>query len=153
MARRKLTVGQRRLLTVADFIEKLKPRKLRMEYLADLKGAGRMDPFECNSSVACVMGWLPAIFPRIFKWVVRPGSVSIALRERPLMSYSAGGMFGISGGDAVYLFGLGTKRYHTPKQVAEGIREYVRTGSVPRQCFPARYMYREYLREKRLEGL
>jgi hypothetical protein len=72
---------KQKLLKLADFLEKLKPRKLDMELIADLHGAAEMNPHECKSA-ACAMGWTPAVFPREVRRVDCAQKVQILKLDR-----------------------------------------------------------------------
>jgi len=137
-------MNKAKILKLAEFIERLPRRKLNMGYIARLNGSKQMDPHECNSA-ACAMGWAPAVFPRELKWT---RDVAIISRKTGLRDLSAIAQVlditdvrtGVSidgtiqREDALYLFSSGRPLYHTPKQVAAGLREYAKTGILPERC-------------------
>ena len=142
-------MNKKRLLKLADFIEKLEKKKLNMRTLVCPRtqfaqalrefqvgsSGSKMDRFHCNGA-ACAMGWTPAVFPRLVEWTPS---------DRPFMHIRGKGknkglwncnlmakIFDIPIEDAgYYIFSSGEPLYHTPKQVARGIREYVKPGKIP----------------------
>jgi hypothetical protein len=134
-------VNKKRLLKLADFIEKLPNKKLHMEFVArpDKKGKIRL---ECDSA-ACAMGWSPVVFPKLVKYTEDLNNTSDYDLEEHLDVYVKVGrdtlydseamaeLFGIRQYDAERLFGAGNKYYHTPKQVSKGLRKFIETGKVP----------------------
>lgn len=127
-------MNKERLLKLAAFIEKLPPRKVYMGCVARLNGAKRMNPFECTS-VACAMGWTPAVFPHLVAWAEEDDDVHrfvcLKRRDGEINEEAMTILFDIDESDALSIFNSGREKYHTPKQVALGIREYVKTGKVP----------------------
>ena len=123
---------RKRILKHADFIATLKPAKLLMTTVTQMDD-GKMDPYKC-SSVACAMGWTPAVFPRLIEWTMLG---SLRMKESRKRDYSAMvELFDISMDHAGILFGGGGDRfYHTPKQVAAGLRRYAESGGtkLPRE--------------------
>jgi hypothetical protein len=109
-----------------------------MKEICDLNGETHMDPYRCKSA-ACAMGWTPAVFPRLLKWVPVSrfntyDSILSVMAIVPLKNTKAERLcnldamqvvFDISHLHAACVFGSGRKTYHTPKQVARGIREYI----------------------------
>lgn len=145
-----MTAAQRRrLLKVADFIGRLKPRKLQMSYVARTNKRREdipslmsilpedMNPRECKSA-ACVMGWMPFIFPRHFKYTtfdVASGTLSVQHKATGNRDFDAVEAFlGVPHEHGAYLFGSGTPSYETPKQVSRALRSYAKTGTVPSAC-------------------
>ena len=128
-------MNKKRLLKLADFIEKLPPRKLDMMHISDLNGAEVMNYRECTS-VACAMGWTPAVFPKLVQWKYDYNSPDVVDKHGNSNEDAVATLFDIKVCDMEILFGCGTPRYHTPKQVAAGLREYVKTGVVPKRCIP-----------------
>ena len=144
----KQKVFRRRLLKLSRFIRKLPRRKLNMEEIAWLNGAEKMNPIHCTS-VACVMGWTPIVFPRLVKYL--PGdynankyldhytgqrlseylSVGLIGSGRTVNYQAMRKIFGLSYHQAEVLFSSGGKGYSTPKQVADGIEAFVRSGQLP----------------------
>ena len=113
-----------KLLKLADFIEKLKPKALDMDCVVD-----KFDSDRC-ATIACAMGWTPKVFPREMKWLTY--SAGVMHIETGAMNWTAmATLFDISCSDANVIFSDGGDRYYTPKQVAAGIREYVKLGRVP----------------------
>lgn len=129
-------IHKKRMLKLADFLEKLKPRKLNMDVVANLNGAKEMNAVECTSA-ACAMGWTPAVFPRHLKWEVGDRYISVVRKDGLADEEAMAKFFGIVDDYVVYyLFGTARRRYKTPKQVAAGLREFVETGKLPKRCYP-----------------
>lgn len=124
-----------RLNKLADFLQKLPPRKFNIENWVDKTDAAG----ECGT-VCCALGWAPAAFPKQWKWVPDTflGALVPAIRGGDMM------------GDATEFFGLpfwgewgpdysGTLRHAfmpsqyppgirvTPKMVAKRLRELALT--------------------------
>ena len=131
----KQKVFRRRLLKLSRFIRKLPRRKLNMEEIAWLNGAEKMNPIRCTS-VACAMGWTPLVFPSLVKYVSdgyteKYLSVSLIGRHIVLNYAAMREIFGLRYHQAEVLFSSGGKGYSTPKQVADGIEAFVRSGRLP----------------------
>jgi hypothetical protein len=150
---------KKRVMRMAEFIGKLKPRKLKMYLVAETRKRTRvekdiwgykytrystdpedMKPRECKSA-ACVMGWMPHIDPAYFKYAPgdeRDGSLSVSLRRGPgrgEINYHAMVWYlGIADWQASGLFGSGGRGYQTPKQVSAALREFAETDVVPEVC-------------------
>ena len=121
---------KRRFFKLADFIKGLKGRKLNMGAVATADDDGKILPKECDSA-ACAMGWTPAVFPRLMKWpTLYPGSTSsVILIGTKKTNYDAMcTLFNINRSDAEALFNSGQTNYHTPLQVARGLRRFVESG-------------------------
>lgn len=134
---------KQKLLKLADFIEKLPPRKLDMGSLyGKLNGSEKLDPHRCKS-VAGALGWASVLFPRELQFEPRyvgateaGGDVVLRSGKKYYDEMAAAKVFNIPVEHAEWLFGPGAPCYRTPKQVASAIRKYVKTGKVPRQCVP-----------------
>lgn len=124
-------MNRKRLLKLADFIEKLPKHKLDMDTVGELRGSKRMNFKECKSA-ACAMGWTPAVFPSLVKWRY-DRTIPVVYVESPTAIDKAAmqEIFDIDDIDADILFGPARRNYTTPKQVAKGIRRYVKTGRLP----------------------
>jgi hypothetical protein len=131
--RKKTKKVNKRLLKHADFLASLKPRKLDMGDIATTDDDGNMNPFKC-SSVACVMGWTPAVFPRIMEWRIdtSEGAADVVHKRTGSMNFAAmGELFDVPMGDADVLFGSGGPGYRTKTEVVRGLRQYAKTGKLP----------------------
>lgn len=120
------TVGNERLLKVANFLDQLKESEFDFDsYVAEDDGKG------CGT-VCCAIGWLPKLFPDSWKWyldsywnILCPRLIdSNFIREFEATAV----FFEITGNEANYLFdpndsGLG--RHAKPAQVANHIRKFV----------------------------
>lgn len=134
-----------KLNVLADFIEKLPPRKLHMDDYASLNGSTKLDPFKCKSA-ACAIGWATRVFPRSFKLEVDTGDLAemkelkeegedvsdycptatVIHRSSGETDDQAGAVFfGIDPIHASILFGPEQRGHKTPKQVARNLRYYV----------------------------
>lgn len=65
-------IYKKRLLKLADFLDKLPVEKFDYSIIAKeaglpMKEALAKGPVSCGS-VACAIGWMPAVFPRSIKW-------------------------------------------------------------------------------------
>jgi len=128
----------KRLTKVADFISAIKPPKFDMSFYTNLKGQKKMNPLKCTSA-GCVIGWFPSIFPSKFRWdysstddtprvQLKIHFVNDLLTD-PLSDVVE--FLDIPYSDADVLFGSGFEGYKTHKQVAKGIRRYIKTGVTP----------------------
>jgi hypothetical protein len=137
------SIPRARFYRLASFLERLPPHKLDMSVVLDLKGSQKMDPYSCKSA-ACAMGWLPAVFPRYFKWratpVVPEWEWGVVLKPGLLEDYDAAAkFFDIPFKHVLVVFGPGRKKYRTPEQVAKYIKQYADTGIVPKECYNKKY--------------
>ena len=124
-------MNKQRLRKLADFIEQLKPRKLDMTEIAvEDEDTGKMNPYKCKS-VACAMGWTPFIFPTLIKYEVDVWCTLVSKKTGATDWDAMAEIFGLGIFEADVLFNAGTPSYHTPKQVAKGIRHFVDTGELP----------------------
>lgn len=147
-----MKLQKRRIQKASKFIGKLRRHKLDMSYVASLNGAKTMNPHSCNSA-GCVMGWLPIIFPKYFKYGRKwSGPVYVyRIGKRQNLTTSVEEFFGIPYIDADQLFGAGASGYQTPKQVAKGLKEYVKLGHLSKRLhrvfFNTNYFnYKSYLK-------
>ena len=128
-----------RLLKLADFIGKLKPKKLDMDtivnpHYAEKDDKQSMNPYKCTSA-ACAMGWTPAVFPRLVEWSSydkhSKSIEGVRLKVKGPRKYfdwdAMAKLFSITDTEATSLFGSGDPSYETPKQVAKGIKKFVTT--------------------------
>ena len=121
------TRQKRMVLRLANFVGRLKPRKLCMEAFCELRGSRNLDPRRCKS-VACALGWATVVFPRTLK--TSNGGTVVHIRSGKVDQGAGAEAFGIPLLDAKVLFGIGFPGYRTPKQVARGLRHYARTGQI-----------------------
>jgi hypothetical protein len=139
------------ILKLSAFIAKLKPTKLNMGIVAELRGSEKMDPIKCNSA-GCAMGWSPIVFPN--KLVYEDNDEdTLTIATKDLKHDGVEAMvyvLKIPDFDADILFGAGSKTYRSPEQVAKGLKEYANTGVVPRACFEDSYDYFEYISNRLL---
>lgn len=130
---------KKRLLKLADFLDKLPTQKFRFDVFAIEDGKPMLEALEAGEAncgtVACAIGWMPAIFPRQIKWqpyLHDKKYKDIVFKGREELDgafETARVFFGIEERKTVYkLFDpvwseLG--HHATPKQVAQHIREFL----------------------------
>jgi hypothetical protein len=131
-------VGERRLLKLIAFLEKLPRKKFNFE-----KVVSEANEEHTCATVACAIGWTPALFPKLVMWD-KPGLKNAgSTRWRGLdsdMGEVAERLFGVSSEKASNLFcpanrNWDQKHVHpslpslrsnaTPKQVAKMLRKYI----------------------------
>lgn len=151
-----------RLLKIADFLENILPKKhFDLEYFTrdkDIDTDDDDDSFSIRSSdeneilirklnkikkdfkphtcgaVACAIGWMPAIFPRTFKWdkdasvILRTGKSDYADADFDVVQT----FLGINYDKTIQLFTFDyyPKGRHGPKSVAKKIKQFVKTGKL-----------------------
>lgn len=126
-------VHKRRLLKLAAFLDTLPRAKFDFSIIARQDGLPFLKALKAGDkacgTVACAVGWMPAVFPRAFRWdtggTVYPKNLS---GVTGLDLYAAGQFFGLPDNDINYLFtpdSSGLREKATPKQVARHIRRYV----------------------------
>lgn len=134
-----------RLLKLADFLEKLPRKKFDFRTVITGPKPPRKE-LDCGS-VACAMGWTPAVFPRLVEAYVfsdeDPENIEMDVRlkaDKECDDYCtvAEELFGLDEKSATGLFTPGHQDYineptlygtATPKQVAALIRRYVKKNS------------------------
>lgn len=133
-------VQTKRLLKLADFLQTLPRQKFDFAVVARERGKPMLEALkagktECGT-VACALGWAPAVFPRHLKWE-RPywsGETALEINFRNASSsYAqtfpvAERFFGLTEDEAQRLFEpsvspLGYRA--TSKRVAKAIRQFV----------------------------
>lgn len=128
-----------RLLKLAAFLDKLPKAKFNFGLLVNEAGKPMLEALAAGKhacgSVACAIGWMPAVFPRQVKWDSKenPQGIELIVRRESVPFRSAAQFFGISNDDARYLFNPGGSEDQateldddaTPKQVAKHIRKFV----------------------------
>ena len=125
---------KKRLLKLCDFLEQLQRKDFNFNVVAERRSCG---------TIACAVGWTPAVFPRLVKWSPnkRGNRINIVLAKRHGKSHYAlvaRSLFGLTSQDSLNLFtpwydlyvgktelGMLTESA-TPKQVAKRIRKFVR---------------------------
>lgn len=131
-----------KLLKLANFIGKLKPHKLNMDIVASPSGGNpswgdEPNPQDMNfkcTSAACAMGWTPSVFPRSLKWKRDGNYLKVTFgRRRNWPAMAAFFNIPVKHARALFRDG-GSETYETPKQVSAGLREYAKTGKVPKCC-------------------
>lgn len=101
---------KQRLLKLADFIENLPKKKFNLNVIAK----GKLEEFNkavnkkmsCGT-VACAMGWMPCVFPRLCKYVEDDYSyndITIVSKNKNYDYYAAIELFDIDWDTANYLF-------------------------------------------------
>ena len=125
-------VGERRLIKLIEFLEKLPRKKFNFRNLVT-----KADRRHTCATVACAVGWLPAVFPRHAHWADLEGvdgeNRSIGLDEGFEI---ADALFKMEGATATHLFNPSKQQYlhtelptcdsdATPKQVAKMLRKYL----------------------------
>lgn len=153
-----------RLLKVADFLENTVPKKhFDLKYFTRDEDTADDDSLDCRNSdqnevllrklnkikkdfkphtcgaVACAIGWMPAIFPRTFKW---DKDASIVLRssdaDYPDADFDAIQVFlNLNYDEVSKLF---TSDYYPkgrrgPKSVAKKIKQFVNTGQLSNKMY------------------
>lgn len=136
-------MNKKRLLKLADFLDQLPRQKFDFTVIGRLGTKPMAEALKARKescgTVGCAMGWMPAVFPRLTRWVpLDSKNVSIALRrDGPPLEYDwavAGIVFGLPLEETIYLFDPTTSdlgRGATPKQVARHIRAFVKRGGMP----------------------
>lgn len=139
-------MNTKRLLKLADFLEKLPRKKFQFDTLVEGPDKPRAD-FGCGS-VGCAIGWAPVCFPRSLEYrTLGKRSYNhfiVAIKGRSLPKWSSGfslvaqGFFGLDSREADGLFNprsqeeIGERLLDfdaTPKQVAALIRRFVKKNS------------------------
>jgi hypothetical protein len=133
-------IGRKRMLKMADFLDKLPSEKFDFtiaygkETPSLIKGCG---------SAGCIIGWTPRVFPRLVKynpiatWQLHRVDPYFKIGDESKLSYREVGeaVFGLSADHAFNLFTPGTQCYFylknldhdaTPKQAAKLLRNYVK---------------------------
>jgi hypothetical protein len=136
-------MNAKRLLKLADFLTALPKQKFDFSVIAHegekpLLKALKARTEHCGT-VACAIGWMPAVFPRLVRWILNRGwLLAVELKKGPAPAFmnfrAASEVFGISDDDAEYLFlpdrsGLGDQA--SAKRVAQHIRRFVKRGGKP----------------------
>lgn len=118
-----------RLNKLANFLEKLNPKKFNLSIIAK---KDKKNP-ECGT-VCCAIGWMPQVFPRTFKWRLFPWSNQLSvveIEDEEIEDFDAADKyFGLKGQESSYLFMPEYYRYgkRQPKDVAKRIRDFIKTG-------------------------
>lgn len=121
-----------RLLKLADFLDTLPREKFDFSVITCVDGLPLLDALKAGKkrcgTVACAVGWMPAVFPRAFKWTDCGAVLPRSSQADGMNLDAAGRFFGLDYADTVGLFspedsGLGYSA--TPKQVARHIRRFV----------------------------
>lgn len=130
---------KKRLLKLADFLDQLPRRKFDFSSIIR-----KVDEKHKCAAVACAIGWLPAVFPRLTKWrglgmSFHAAHGGVCLTGENQGSFEAAeSLFGITEAEAGALFAPHMGRpwmprsfcfpltdYATPKAVARSIRKFV----------------------------
>lgn len=131
----------KRLLKLADFLDTLPRQKFNFDRIAEQSGKPMLAALltgktRCGT-VACAIGWMPAVFPRHLKWSsadeLRP-DVHLRADEAMTDFDAASVFFDIAIEEADFLFTPGSldngwsglPGHATPKRVARHIRAFVR---------------------------
>ena len=143
----------KRLLKLAAFLDNLPEQKFDFSVVVAQGIHPMLDALEAGAhrcdTVACAMGWMPAVFPRDIAWGAfwnRPNGhpvplsgrvadervdfIMLRIAPRTVLDFDAAAVyFGINGEDAEYLFqpgaGNGLTVLAKPKAVANHIRKFV----------------------------
>jgi len=125
-------MNKKRLLKLADFLEKEVPNQnFHLCYV----GRGSVEDiskYRCGSS-ACAMGWLPAVFPRTFKWLYQSSIHTGVTHTKIINKYLADiviNFFQINILELHYLFypGFYRSKRNGKRAVITRIRCFVKTG-------------------------
>ncbi len=69
-------MNAKRLLKLADFLDKLPRAKFDFGVIAMQDGKPMLEALKAGKercgTVACAIGWMPAVFPRSLRWTERP---------------------------------------------------------------------------------
>lgn len=137
-------MNRRRLLKLATFLDTIPLKKFNFDIIASVGEKPMMEALKAGNrkcgTVGCAIGWLPAAFPRSFKWD-DPGTVYPHVRltrDGIVADFEAAALFfGISRDDASWLFvpNNWSDRYErhnglagsaSPRAVAAHIRKFVK---------------------------
>lgn len=126
-----------RLNRLAEFLEGLKPRLFDFGTIMDLGDNPPRKALEMGGgcgTVGCAIGWLPAAFPRTFKWDIEGARADVVHRRWGEMDFDAAReFFNIDSNATNRLFMPGSRASGfsglsgntTPKRVAANIRRWV----------------------------
>lgn len=127
---------KKRLLKLADFLDKLPKSKFFFgnfiaQYGKPPLEALEMGEYRCGTT-ACAIGWSPAVFPKLVRWIKdeESGKIVDIRTIRGQRNFMVGvELFGITERQSEFLFdpitsGLGS--YATAKTVANHIRKFVK---------------------------
>lgn len=124
-------VHVKRLEKLADFLDTLPRQKFDFGTFGKEEGKPFMEALAAGKhrcgTVACAIGWTPAVFPRLMEW--QDGFP--AMRESGETCFSAAEeLFGIDRDESRWLFNPGPSNNldndATPKQVAKHIRKFLK---------------------------
>jgi len=137
-------MNKKRLLKLADFLDSLSKQKFDFgcvanQYGKPMKEALKAGKHACGT-VACAIGWTPAVFPRLVKWVnewtygddiKNATELTVQVKESGANSYIRVGeeLFDLTWYESYNLFTPGVLdagENATPKQVAKQIRKFVK---------------------------
>lgn len=146
-------VGMARLLKLATFLTQLPPQKFDFGQIAYENEKPMLQALKARKercgTVACAIGWSPAVFPRLVKWAkLYNGDHALCVVERTSTdtlgdSFStAERLFALTFDESRYLFAPYRQREvdgnaknltdsATAKEVARHIRRFVRRGGLP----------------------
>lgn len=135
-------VHAKRLLKLAAFLQELPKSKFDFGTFVHRGAKPMLEALKARrsrcGSVACAVGWMPAVFPRHVRWVgsdVDGGNLQVTLRDEDYYGYNfdvAEVFFGLSYDETRDLFNPDNGSDDslpfsaTPKQVAGAIRRFVR---------------------------
>jgi hypothetical protein len=136
-----MAIQARRLLKLAAFLEKLPRAKFDFSIIVDQSGLPMLEALKAGKhpcgTVACAMGWMPAVFPKYLKWDDPKEPFGVRWRKNSSDNTSdvAREFFGLSYEQVYWLFfpnssiwaekDNGLTDDATPKQVARHIRRFV----------------------------
>ena len=129
-------IQRKRLLKLADFLEQLPPQKFDFGVIVTEGAKPMLEALKAREescgTVACAIGWMPAVFPRLTKWKRSRSGLGLVVGLKDTSKYRnfevAERFFGISKDDARYLFNPGDSVLSydaSAKQVAKHIRSFV----------------------------
>lgn len=125
-------VANRRLLKLADFLERLDKSKFDLDIIARTNREGELPIQATYGSAACAIGWTPAVFPRNCEYKPKGNSFfgNLIVRKKNGLKTDfafAEEFFNISHEEACFLF-VPTRYPHGKRgkmSVAKRIREFV----------------------------
>lgn len=123
-------MNKKRLLKLADFLEKL-PRKLfDIGIIREGTHTNLEEAMECGTK-ACAVGWCPTVFPRLCK--VKESQI-VSTTKRNLKNFAlARNLFDLNHVESAYLFTSNSD--YSAKMTARRIRAFVERGGLPKGYF------------------
>jgi hypothetical protein len=145
-------MNAKRLLKLAAFLRQLPPHKFNFDVITYQVGKPMAKALAAREehcgTVACAIGWLPAVFPRSVLWDsgsnVYTYPLVVLKRDLNATNFTAAQkLFGLDYHDSRYLFdpdrsGLGSNA--TAVEVAAHIEQFVKQGGIPAPDYKGRIL-------------